>query len=244
MKTVMSLAIISLLISVILSACGPSQAELDATATQVAANIFATQTAQAPTATPTFTPSPSPTATPTATPTPTSTPTITPTPTPRLLAVALTLGDLPAGFKAMPPEQIRNTEQNLPKGASAFGFSNDRLGLVIIGFLVPMSTRADQAAYDNALPQFTEVFAAAVGAGANPKELRGLDDIGEVRAGVTSVNKVGSLSLRWDILGFRRGEVGVLLIVSYPDGDKPAVPIGDLARLLDERISKFLATNP
>ena len=47
-----------LLIGIILSACGLSQAELDAKATQVAANIFATQTAQAPTATPTLYPKP------------------------------------------------------------------------------------------------------------------------------------------------------------------------------------------
>lgn len=68
-----------LLTSVILVACGPSQAELDAQATKIAADIFATQTAEAPTPTPTVpptnTPTPmpmSPTATsmpPTATPT-------------------------------------------------------------------------------------------------------------------------------------------------------------------------------
>ena len=60
--------------------CGPSEEELDATATQFTANIFATQTADAPTITPT----PSPTATPTSTPSPTLTPTITLTPTPDL----------------------------------------------------------------------------------------------------------------------------------------------------------------
>lgn len=76
---------------VILIACGPSQAEQDAQATQIAANDFATQTAEAPTATltptsvpPTATPTPTATltATPTATPTPTATtiPTATPTP--------------------------------------------------------------------------------------------------------------------------------------------------------------------
>lgn len=41
---------------VFLVACGPSQAERDAQATQIAANILATQTAEAPTATPTITP--------------------------------------------------------------------------------------------------------------------------------------------------------------------------------------------
>jgi hypothetical protein len=54
----------------LLSACGSSQAGLDATATNVAADIFATQTADAPTATPTYTITPLPTNTPTATPDP------------------------------------------------------------------------------------------------------------------------------------------------------------------------------
>ena len=81
MRKRMSFVWICLLTSAILVACGPSQAELDAQATEVAANIFATQTAEAPT--PTFTPTstPTPTFTPTQTPTPTKTPTPTFTPT-------------------------------------------------------------------------------------------------------------------------------------------------------------------
>ena len=65
-------------ISALMVSCGPNQEEMDATATQFTANIFATQTAEAPTITPT----PLPTSTSTFTPTPTLTPTITPTPTP------------------------------------------------------------------------------------------------------------------------------------------------------------------
>lgn len=74
-----------LLISAVLFACGPSQAELDAQATKFAANIFATQTAAAPTPTNTPAPSPTPTDTPKPTSTPTSTPTPTPTPSPTAL---------------------------------------------------------------------------------------------------------------------------------------------------------------
>jgi basic membrane protein A len=78
-KYIWSLLVVTALL---LSACGTSQEDLDATATQIAAEIFATQTAQAPTATPTFTPTPTPTDTPTLTPTPTPTDTPSPTPTP------------------------------------------------------------------------------------------------------------------------------------------------------------------
>lgn len=70
------------LVTLATAACGPSQAELDATTTQAAVNLSGTQTVQAPAATATFTPSPTNTVTPTVTPTPTRTPTLTPTPTP------------------------------------------------------------------------------------------------------------------------------------------------------------------
>lgn len=58
------LVIILLVLICLLASCGPSQAELDAKTTAVAASFFATQTAEAPTATPTPVP---PTAIPTQT---------------------------------------------------------------------------------------------------------------------------------------------------------------------------------
>lgn len=74
--------VICLLIALLVVGCGPSQAQLDATSTQVAANLIGTITASAPTYTPTPTATSTPTLTPTATATPTSTPTKTPTLTP------------------------------------------------------------------------------------------------------------------------------------------------------------------
>ncbi len=80
---------VCLLTAVILAACGPTEEELNVTATKLAAELFATQTAEAPTPTETPLPTPSPTFTPTSTPTltPTPTPTLTPTqsPTPTAL---------------------------------------------------------------------------------------------------------------------------------------------------------------
>jgi hypothetical protein len=77
--------ITTFLVFSMLTACGPSQLQKDATVTSVAGVIYATETALAPTATRTFTPTPTPTVTQTptatATPTPTSTPTPTATPT-------------------------------------------------------------------------------------------------------------------------------------------------------------------
>jgi hypothetical protein len=80
-KTILS----GLLLILSLCACSPSEKEIQLTATQVAKEIFGTQTALAPTATFTSTPTPTntplPTSTPTDTPEPTNTP---PPPTPTL----------------------------------------------------------------------------------------------------------------------------------------------------------------
>ncbi len=78
MGKISKLCLILLLSSLILAACGPSQEELDATETKVAADAFATQTANAPTSTATLTASPESTAT--FTPEPSSTPTLPPPP--------------------------------------------------------------------------------------------------------------------------------------------------------------------
>lgn len=73
-------AYLSIVLLLAMSACGPSEADMHATETVVAGDLFATQTALAPTATITDTPTITPTATPTYTPTPTPTATNTPLP--------------------------------------------------------------------------------------------------------------------------------------------------------------------
>ncbi len=91
MKKPMAYILAALFGCSIIAACGPSQVELDAQETEVAAYIFATQTAAAPTSTKTLTPTTEPTHTPTPTPSPTLTPTITPTPTPQITSERGTL---------------------------------------------------------------------------------------------------------------------------------------------------------
>jgi hypothetical protein len=80
-KTMFRLIVFFTLLSLILAACGPSQSELDATATNAFAQTSVAQTAAAPTKTPSPTPSqtPAPTTTSTSTPMPTATMTSTPT---------------------------------------------------------------------------------------------------------------------------------------------------------------------
>ncbi len=100
---------VSLLTGAILAACGPSQAELDAQATQIVSSIFATQTAEAPTITPTFTLTPTPTFT------NTPSPTVTLTPTRR--------NDIIENFDIDPGW----TRFNNPANNNDFGFRNSNL---------------------------------------------------------------------------------------------------------------------
>src|SRR5437868_8732352 len=127
LKFKLPFAAAALFVGLLLAACGPSEAQRAATSTQIAADIFATQTAGAPTITPTFTPSATPTRTPTSTPTvtqtptPSDTPTSTPTPAPVLMALALTLDDFPAGFEPFADKVLRTMEKDLPDDSFAFG---------------------------------------------------------------------------------------------------------------------------
>lgn len=72
MKIYLSVALVLSLIAMLIVACRPSQADINATSTKMAGDIFSTQTAQVPTltSTPIALPSPTPDPTPTATPTP------------------------------------------------------------------------------------------------------------------------------------------------------------------------------
>jgi hypothetical protein len=239
MKTRIIRFILLLLTCAILTACGPSQAEMDVTATKVAADIFATQTAEAPTATLTFTPSPTSTPTPTATPTPTHTPTITLTPTPRLMGAALTLDDLPSGFEAMAPESLGFLQRSVPESAVVFGFGDEASSQFVMGYLVPFTTRVEQIAFDDMLPGVGDLYAAGFGADSSPKTLPDLDDVGEARVAFTFVTDINNESLRWDIIVFRRERSPYSYSLPIPMATN-LLAIGDLALLLDNRIIELL----
>lgn len=241
MNTKNTIIALSLFICTVLSACGPSAEQLEATAVQATANTDATLTAQAPTATPTFTPTPTSTATPTSTPTPTptKTPTPTATATPAFSSVALTIDDLPAGFEALPESDLQAMGQGFGDGASALGFQDPNSSQVIMAIFMPCTTRDEQLGFDAMMTQFVEIMAVSVGADINPVELTSLEDVGSSRYGISAASKMGPSLVRWDVVALRRDEVLMIIMVAYPDGDKPAVPVVDLAHLLDERVQIY-----
>ncbi len=262
MRTHVILTLAVLLITVTLSACGPSQAEQDATITRIAADVLATQTAEAPTLTftptptATSTPTPTPTLTPTPTPTPiptsTSTPTVTPTPGPDLSEAVLTLEDLPPGFEAIPPDEFGFTKEDLSQEdftvEETFIFMEAEHFELIMGFTTLVSTRIEQAGFDAGLRRSDFLMGAFIeGMGEadilEEEELSGLDDIGDASGGWTVVADMEGIPMRIDTVAFRRDIVGVFIFVMYIDGDVPVVPVGDVARKLDDRVIEVLASS-
>jgi hypothetical protein len=253
MNTRRSILSTVLLISVLLAGCGPSRAEPDGRSGQVVARTIATQKPAVPTPTPTFTASPVPTATPTSTATatvmPTDTPTITPTPEPDLSDVIITVSDLPDGFMPLSSRELDVYESGYGEGARAFSFTLDAAQFeTITGVAMPIDLRSNQEFFDQNLPNFVDFTVKGLEfngtALQDPEELTGLEEIGETRYGMTTVIDYGGVSYRWDVVAFRRGSVGMLVLIAYLDGDEPVMPVADLAILLDERAGNFVAANP
>ena len=251
-RTLLPITIIS--ISIILGACKPSQEELDAQATKVAADAYSTQTAQAPTATKTLIPSPTntPTITPTITPTfpPTNTPTITTTPLPDISGAVLALDDLPPGFEEIPPEEFGLSKEDMSDDEfvveNIFLFMQVEPLELIMGFNILFPNKLDQLSFDVALTQpelFMESFLMAfeLGDGNDIKELPDLAIYGDASAGFTLAADMGmGMVMRMDVAVIRRDIVGAILMIMYIDGEATTVTIDELASKMDERLIEVL----
>ncbi len=225
-------------------ACGPLQAMLA-------------------TPTPTPTSTPTPTATPTITPTPTATrtPLPTATPTPALgvdaSGVVIRQSDLPAGFVEIPSEEIAPSTEPAVAGCE-YGcdiqalstFMNPESLEIVVGMTVLLTTTMDQVGFDTAMlnPEvagegFMMGLAMAAPENVEPMEygeLPGVENIGERSGGITAVIDYQVFVMRMDMIMLRRGQIGVLVIVMYPEGEQHSVSVYDMARLLDERAVEAL----
>ena len=230
--------LICLLTSAILVACSPSQADRNAQATTIAADIFPTLTAEAPTPTPNATP----------TNTPTNTPTVTPTPLPDFSEVVLTLEDLPSGFEVLSGDEFGFTKEAL-SGAdfiveSTFTFFEAEHFEFVWGYTSLLPTRFDQVVFDKDLDQteIMEIIMKTLLKGfegytiLEKKGLPDLDDIGDASAGLTVVVDVEGIPMRMDMVIFRRDKVVAFVSTFYIDGDSPIITVEDVAVKLDERI--------
>jgi hypothetical protein len=206
---------------------------------------------------------PSPTAQPTK-PRPTSRP-ATPRPTealfpptvislPNLSAVALTLDDMPAGFREMPAsrqETLGFTEELL---APAFSLAQGRLrqlgtldyrrtGELVVSFLVYPLTPEELAAFDRGLANadagLPALWAALSKSGWSvPTRGDRLEGVGENGLRLSSTGSGDAAGLLLEVLVARRGAVLEFVLVGYQDGAALQVDPVEIVRLLDTRLAR------
>lgn len=232
--------------SVLLVLFQPACNILDSSAkeTEIAANIFATQTAQAPTDTPTPTITPTPTPTPTETPVPTA----TPTPTPMFSAVTLTLDDLPPGFEELSQDQLDDlfSEFGDTDIQSKFGFFGAGGFPLLMGYSTYVPDQQEQLGFDLGIGLIGELFAdiLAVGVGfegdLDVVEIPGLE-IGDASSSYQMVVTEEGMSITIEILGFRQEEVGVLIMVIGFGEFTGDLSIEALAEILHQRLLDIYA---
>ena len=229
-----------------LGACGPAQADLDATSTQAAIQGFATQTASAPTDTPTPEPTTTPTPTvtytpmPSNTPSPTFTPTPTPEPDPNAMLNWSEIG-LPNTFNAIAAENIGIGEGDeafsvqLTDGSmksytieTGFAFATKESSEIVYGYTALFSTDLDRDVFDSVLQKPGMGFSSV----SDTKDLS-IEEFGDISRGIS-----GKLDARQriDIVNFRLEDIGAFVFIRYPEGSSPPVAVEDLARVYAESI--------
>ncbi len=207
----------------------------------VAAMALAALACTAPLAQASLTPTPSPTATATAT----LTPPPAPTGLPDVSHVVLKVDDFPLGFIDIPPSQAKSMESALNRDGFMqslvlYGFYRPNTGESVIGVSgLLLKTRSSQAFDDSiSLPQ---LLISGMGKELGATKTENVGTIDEVRgignraggAGGDITTAKGTLHMQ--IVVFRRGDIGVILMSFYRAEIKPLASIVSLATLLDER---------
>lgn len=267
-KNLLVLSLIALMLTLLICACGPSQAQLDGTATQSALAIQGTQTAEAPTSTPIHTNTPTATTTPTETPTPTATytptPTLTPTPTPdpdpnAMLdwqqlnlspqIVSIAPGTLGIEQGAMAFSYTENDEPIIYpiEGNFAFMDENEQEN-TIFGYTTLLPEKVDQDRYDGFIsvsgdPGFNIYMIENQFPGSTDiqsDELPLGENLGDESAGASTSYSLGGNDIRVDTYIFRIDDVGATVYVRYLQGSEPPVSVDQLAQVYAESIRQGL----
>lgn len=171
-----------------------------------------------------------------------------PTPAAELSKLVLTLGDLPTGFRELPPATFQQLVTRLDrfKPASVFAYnkSDDQQSQVILGFTMQVSNPTERAKFDAEIREGS--FAKELSKGLNgdsPEDrfpdftpLTLEDKIGETSASWTSTGKIQGQPVNVELAVFRRGTIVSCLMFMYLNGKKPAITMSAAARQLDKRI--------
>jgi hypothetical protein len=257
---------LAILVILLITACGPSQADLDATATQDTMAINATKTAQAPTDTPvpTSTPTTVPTDTPTPTATFTPTPTITPTPTPipdpdpnAMLDwnalnlppdfVAIEPGDLVIEQGAMAFGMTVNAEPVVYSIENNFAMSNDEGEIsAIYGYTTVLPQEVDQDRFDGYMnasgdPDFM-VYSIESGypgsTNIQAEEIPPIENLGGESAGISVSYTFRGNDILLETYTYRLDDVGVSVFVRYLADEGSSITAEELGLVYADSINR------
>jgi tetratricopeptide (TPR) repeat protein len=173
---------------------------------------------------------------------------------PDLSEVVLTPQDFPPGFL-----EIHTEAFGLEAGQSAAGDYEIESAFAVMSFepfetvwgiTVLLPTRVDQNDFDVEMGQkdaslalLVEAMEAEAGDILEQAVLSDLEVIGDASLGLTIVADSEDMTMRLDVVVFRRDAVGAFVYVSYADGEAPVVPVDDAARKLDDRIIEALSAD-
>ena len=161
----------------------------------------------------------------------------------------LRAADLPAGYTDIDPVSIGLSKEKINAGIfkveSLFALSNPQNGEFIYGGTTHLANLVDIWAFDAALDRrdaLTTAFTLAMSTKkiVEVRDLPGSDKIGDRSAGDAILASSSSGEVWVDIIAFRRGNNGALLMVQRYEGAIPVISTLDIARKFDARIVEIL----
>lgn len=175
----------------------------------------------------------------------------------------LTLADLPPGFTELPPElatavasRLDSLRQQLGqenlKPDNFFAFVNQQNFQVILGFTGKLPNQPEQTSFDTNLKRLQQPEAQQQMMSQIQEKLKGmggikvteykalpaLNEMANASTGMTMGLEIQGQPLRLDFAAFRRNSVGAFTAVMYGNGEKPVLPLGDVAQKLDGKITQ------
>jgi len=179
-----------------------------------------------------------------------------------LSGATLTLKDLPAGFRVLSADELARFGISESSFAGAFrgfsragplnlaGFQNADLQdqqafELVVSLLLHPLTASEQASLDRELDNpdaaMEQLASALVGAQYTDAHLlAGTDRLGDKSLGFAVVVASADVSVQFDIVVARRGEVLELVYVFYYAGQQPRIGVATLAQILDQRVAAAL----
>jgi hypothetical protein len=154
------------------------------------------------------------------------------------------LEDLPAGFEAVDTSLIGLDPSRLePHGIpveQTFAFMHPLRFQFVLGFLSSLPSTTNRFVFDS-LAASPDVVGETLVGPAGPLQLEEVQplefpEVGDSSGAVSGKLRTGGVRFHTELVMFREGSVGAVLVIARLDGDQPLVGLVDLASTLLGRI--------